>query len=163
MTIKLVVFDADKTLWSHHNVSSLSLPFRLVNCDTLADANGETFWLFQGIRELLEELRTKHIIMTIASWNKPEPVKEALRLFEINPFFMIVKAEFHPDKHHMIESTISELAEKGTKIRPNEILYIDDRTIHLENVRKMLGPIHFIQMWVDVKKPRDICEFLEKL
>jgi magnesium-dependent phosphatase-1 len=146
MNIKLAVFDADKTLWSHPNVSDLALPLRLINTNMLADANGEEFQLFDGIRELLSKLQAKSILMTIASWNKPEPVREALRLFEIDSFFTIVKAEFHPEKHQMIANTILELADRGIEVRPNEILYIDDRTIHLENIRKKLGPINFIQM-----------------
>ena len=43
MTIKLVVFDADKTLWTHSDISSLILPFKLVSSNILTDANGETF------------------------------------------------------------------------------------------------------------------------
>lgn len=162
MNIKLAVFDADKTLWSHPNVSDLALPLRLVDSNTIADANGEEFQLFDGIRELLSKLHAKGVLMTIASWNKPEPVSEALRLFKIESFFTVVKAEFHPDKHRMIENTILELADMGIEVRSNEILYIDDRTIHLEKIRKSLGPIQFIQMWVDVKTPKEIIEILEK-
>ena len=69
MTIKLVVFDADKTLWTHPDVSSLVLPFKLASRDVLTDVNGETFRLFDGIRELLEGLENRRVINAIASWN----------------------------------------------------------------------------------------------
>jgi len=156
LAIKLVVFDADKTLWSHPNASSLTLPFKLVNENVISDANGETFHLFDGTREMLGKLQKRKIIITVASWNKPEPVNDALRLFGIDKFFKIVKAEFHPNKHLMIEDTLLELSEEGIKLEPDEILYVDDRTIHLEQVRSRIGAIHFIQMGVDVEKPSEI-------
>lgn len=163
MAIKLVVFDADKTLWTHPDISSLFLPFKLVSRDSLTDANGETFQLFDGVRELLEALENRKVINTIASWNRPEPVKDALRLFGIDHFFKIVKAEFHPEKYLMIESIISELARTGIEFNVHEILYVDDRILHLEQIRKKIGPIHFIQMWVDVKAHNEIMEYVEKL
>lgn len=163
MTIKLVVFDADKTLWTHPDVSSLVLPFKLVSRDSLKDANGETFQLFDGVRELLEGLGNRKVISTIASWNRPEPVREALRLFAIDQFFKIVKAEFHPNKYLMIESIILELARTGIEFNAREILYVDDRTLHLEQIRKRIGPINFIQMWVDAKAHNEIMEYLEKM
>ena len=163
MTIRLIVFDADKTLWTHPDISSLVLPFKLVSRDSLTDANGETFQLFDGVRELLEGLENRKVISTMASWNKPEPVKEALRLFGIDQFFKIVKAEFHPEKYLMIESIISELARTGIEFNAHEILYVDDRTLHLEQIRKKIGPIHFIQMWVDVKTHNEIMEYVEKM
>jgi magnesium-dependent phosphatase-1 len=163
MTIKLVVFDADKTLWTHPNVSSLVLPFKLVSRDSLKDANGDTFQLFDGVRELLEGLENRKVINTVASWNRPEPVKEALRLFAIDQLFKIVKAEFHPDKYLMIESIISELARKGIEFNAHEILYVDDRTLHLEQIRKKIGSLHFIQMWVDAKAHNEIMEYVEKM
>ena len=163
MAIKLVAFDADKTLWTHPDISSLILPFKLVNKDIIKDANGETFQLFDGIRELLESLENKKVIIAMASWNKPEPVEEALRLFAIDQFFKIVRAEFHPDKYLTIESIISELARMGIELNAHEILYVDDRTLHLEQIRKKIGSIHFIQMWVDVKAPNEIMEYVEKM
>ena len=163
MVIKLVVFDADKTLWTHSDVSSLVLPFERVSRDILKDANGETFQLFNGVRELLEGLGNRKVINTVASWNKPEPVEEALSLFEINQFFKIVKAEFHPDKYLMIESIVSELAGTGIEFKAHEILYVDDRTLHLAEIRKKIGPIHFIQMWVDVEAHNEIMEYVEKM
>lgn len=163
MAIKLVVFDADKTLWSHPNVSDLTLPFKLVNPDVVSDAKGDTFHLFDGIREMLKTLQELGIITTVASWNKSEPVKQALQLFSIGKFFKVVKVEFHPNKHLMIESTLSELAEDEVKPKPEEILYVDDRDLHIDKVRERVGLIHFIQVWVDAKKPGDILEYVEEL
>ena len=111
----------------------------------------------------MEGLKNRGVIVAIASWNKPEPVKEALRLFAIDQFLEIVRAEFHPDKYLMIESIISELARMEIELNAHEILYVDDQTLHLERIRKKIGPIHFIQMWVDVKTPNEIMEYIEKM
>lgn len=160
MGIKLVVFDADKTLWSHSNVSDLTLPFKLVRRGVISDANGETFHLFEGIVRVLEELQNRNVIVALASWNKLQQVEEALRLFEIDKFFKFVKAEFHPKKHLLIEAILSELSQKGVRIRPVEILYVDDRTLHLKQVRRTVGPLRFLHMWVDAKTPAGILEHL---
>jgi magnesium-dependent phosphatase-1 len=162
LPVKLVVFDADKTLWSHPNVSELTLPFKLVNTGVVSDARGETFHLFNGIRDVLTTLQKRNIMITVASWNKPEPVKKALELFNIDRFFRNVKAEFHPSKHLMIERTLLELAGDGVKLKPEEILYVDDRDLHVDKIREKIGAIHFIQMWIDAKKPEEILEYVEK-
>jgi magnesium-dependent phosphatase-1 len=67
MAIRLVIFDADKTLWTHSDISRLVLPFRLVSRDVITDANGESFQLFDGVRELLEGLESKRVLITMAS------------------------------------------------------------------------------------------------
>ncbi len=162
MTIKLVIFDADKTLWSHPDVSSLALPFKLVDRNLISDANGETFHLFDGIRHILSELQKRCIILTIASWNKPKPVKEAMQLFGIAHFFKLVKAEFHPNKHLMIADILSTLSKEGINLEPQEILYVDDRDLHLNKIKEKIGPLRFVQMWVDAKTPNKILDYIEK-
>jgi predicted phosphatase len=63
----------------------------------------------------------------------------------------------------MIESIISELARIGIELNAREILYVDDRTLHLEKIIKMVGPVHFIQMWLDVRTPNEIVDYVEKM
>ena len=129
----------------------------------VSDANGETFHLFNGIRDVLTTLQKRNIMITVASWNEPEPVKKALELFSIDKFFRTVKAEFHPNKHLMIKHTLLELAGDGVKLKPEEILYVDDRDLHVDKVKEKVGAIHFIQMWIDAKKPEEILEYVEKV
>ena len=50
----------------------------------------------------------------------------------------------------------------GVKLKPEEILYVDDRDLHVNKVREKVGAIHFIQMWIDAKKPEEILEYVEK-
>jgi len=160
VTIKLVIFDADKTLWSHHNVSALTFPFKLLDKDTISDAKKQTFHLFEGIRELLSELQQRNILIALASWNKPEPVEKALQLFAIAKFFSIIEAEFHPNKHLLIKEILSDLSKEGVELRTEEILYVDDRKLHLTKTLREVGQLHFLQMWVDTKNPDDVLKYI---
>ncbi|KPV63272.1 MAG: Acid Phosphatase [Candidatus Bathyarchaeota archaeon BA1] len=160
MGIRLIILDGDGVLWDHQDLSALSLPFSLIDQDTIVDANGEKVCLIRGIRELLKSLVKQGVIVTLASWNKPEHVTWALQLFRIDRYFRVVEARFHPEKHLMIKSILKRLIDEGVTLGPNEILYVDDRTVHLVNVRKEVGDVHFLQMHVDIKNPLEIVKYL---
>lgn len=42
------------------------------------------------------------------------------------------------------------------------MIYIDDRTLHLDKIKKRTPDIRFIQMWVDVKNFEELREYLMK-
>ena len=161
MVIRLVVFDADRTLWDHSDISSLTLPFKKVDKNSLIDANEVSLNLFNGIRELLKELRKRGIIIALATWNKPEQIFEAIHLLEIEEFFKIIKAEFYPNKHLLIKKILSKLLKEGIQIKPSEVLYIDDQKRHLKDIHDTIGKVAFIQMWKDVKAPSEILAYLQ--
>lgn len=161
LSIRLVVFDADKTLWDNPNASSLELPFKRVGEDSLVDARGNRLNLFSSIRELLQVLRSEGIVLALATWNKPEQIKEALRILELEPFFRYVAAEFHPRKHLLLRETLKNLSDEGTHLKPEEILYVDDRDIHLKDIRKTVGRVAFLQMWKDVTHPNEILSYVK--
>ncbi len=158
--IRLVVFDADGTLWEHRDISSLSLPFNKIDENTLIDRNGVEIRLFPGVKELLNELTARGVIVSMASWNKPELVFEALRKFGIADYFTHPKVEFHPNKHEMMKKLLTDLAAEGTTVKPEEILYVDDQTRHIEKVRKEIGMVKFLQFGVNIAKIVDVLKFL---
>jgi len=160
MKIRLVILDGDGVLWDHQDLSALSLPFRLSNQDTIVDANGERVRLLKGVRKLLRTLAKQGIIVTLATWNKPEHVTQALQLFKVNEYFRVVEARFHPDKHLMIKNILEKLMNEGVMIEPNQMLYVDDRTVHIADVRKEIGDVHFLQMHVDVKDLLEILRYI---
>ncbi|MDH5770118.1 MAG: magnesium-dependent phosphatase-1 [Candidatus Bathyarchaeota archaeon] len=162
MVIRLVVFDADMTLWDHFDVSSLKLPFKRVDENSLVDAKGASFSLFNGIRELLQELKKMRIMVALATWNKPEHVSEAIHLLEMEQFFTSVESEFHSGKHLLIKKILSKLSKEGIQVKPGEILYVDDRNIHLRDIRDTVGKVAFLQMWKDVKAPYEILAYLQR-
>ena len=158
--IRLVVFDADGTLWEHGDISSLTPPFDSIDEGVLVDRNGVELRLFPHVKELLEELKARGVIVSMASWNKPEPVFEALRQFGIADYFAHPKVEFHPNKHKMMKKLLADLAAEGTAVKPEEILYVDDQTRHIEKVRKEIGAVKFLQFGIDIAKITDVLKFL---
>ena len=160
MEICLVVLDADGTLWDHEDITILTLPFKRISEDSIIDIKGECVNLKNDVRELLRELKKRGIFVTLVTWNKPEHVYQALRLFGIEKYFDYVKAEFHPNKHLMIKEILQSLEKKGIKLKPEQILYVDDRTVHLEDIRREIGNIRFIQMNKDIKNLLEVLRYL---
>jgi len=159
--IRLVIFDADMTLWNHPDVSSLTLPFKKVDKNSLIDAKGEALRLFDGVRDVLRGLKERGLIVSLVTWNKPEHVYEAIRLLEIDKLFSFIEVEFAPNKHLLIARILERLSEKGVQLEPHEILCIDDDTRHLKDICDKIGRVIFLQMWEDVKEPREILAYID--
>jgi len=158
--IRLVVFDADGTLWEHSDISSLSPHFSKIDENTLIDRDGIEIRLFPDVRRLLNELTARGIVVSMASWNKPEPVFEALRKLDILHYFTHPKVEFHPNKHEMMKGLLTGLEAEGTAVKPEEILYIDDQMSHIEKIRKDIGAVNFLQFGVDITTIIDVLKFV---
>jgi len=161
MAIKLVVLDCDGTLWDHLDVSSLTPPFRQVAPDSVEDAQGVRVTLFGGTRALLAGLQQRGIVISAASWNHPQPVFQIFHLLDIGRYFRYPQVEFHPDKAAMISRLLQTLAAEGLALQPNEVLYVDDRTLHIEHVRQTVGDVHFLQMGVDIAGPEGVLTYVE--
>lgn len=160
MAVKLVILDCDLTLWDHHNASELRLPFARVDATTVQDADGVPVRLLPGARELLEALRAQGILISVASWNKPEPVFAILDLLGLTGFLTHPKVEFHPYKERAVAALLQDLAAEGVIVRPEEVLYIDDRPLHLRRVRAAVGPVRTLQPGVDIRDLRDVLNLL---
>lgn len=160
MNIKLVIFDADKTLWDHPDISSSNPPFKRINEDTLVDTTGSEIHLYKQVREMLQGLKEQNVIISLASWNTPKPCFEALQQLDLLKHFKHPKVQPHPKKHKMIKELLEDLKEDGIEVKPDEILYVDDKKKHLDDVRKQTGEIRFLQMWVDVKDHLEILEYI---
>jgi len=160
LSIKLIIFDADKTLWDHPDVSSANPPFQRINENTLVDTIGSEIHLYKGVREMLQRLNEQGIIVSLASWNAPESCLEALQKLAVLKYFRHPKVQPHPEKYRMIKELLEDLREEGIKIELSEILYVDDKSRHLGDIRRQVGEIRFLQMWVDVKDHSEILEYI---
>ncbi|MEM3403487.1 MAG: magnesium-dependent phosphatase-1 [Nitrososphaeria archaeon] len=161
--IKLIIIDADCTIWSHHNASSLIPPFKLLSKDLIEDRYGSKIKLNGRFREFLEFSRDNGIILSIASWNQPENVLELLSMFSIIHYFAFPTIEPHPNKSHMIQKIVSNLRKKGIRIYPEEILYIDDRDIHLKEVRDTFEYVSFIKYGSDVENWQEVIDMVKNV
>jgi magnesium-dependent phosphatase-1 len=162
MSIKLVVFDCDNTLWDHDDVSTLRPPFRKVDDRTVADARGELVRLTPGARETLETLRRRGVMVSIASWNRPEPAFAIFELLDLRKYFTHPKVEFHPHKDRMIAALLAELATDGIVVGPEEILFVDDRPEQLSRVRDGVGPVRILQTGVDLTDLRHVVRVVDE-
>ncbi|GAB6103022.1 magnesium-dependent phosphatase-1 [Thermococcus atlanticus] len=159
--MKLLVLDLDGTLWDHEDASRLVPPF-LVSSDGegVVDAYGEELVLFPGVRDFLEWAKER-FLLSVASWNLEEfvrPILEALGLWD---YFVFPKIEGHPDKASMIERTLLELKAAGYTV--DGVIYVDDRTIHVDEVVNAIPDLKFIHMWTDVKSFEELKKMLEVL
>jgi len=161
MAVRLVIFDCDRTLWDHVDVSALRPPYRRIDGETVADSRGERVRLFPGVRDVLETLQSRGILISIASWNRPEHVFPIFELLELASYFTHPKVEFHPRKEMMIEALLAQLAAGGHRLRPDEVLFVDDRLVNLQRVREALGPVRTLQAGVEITDVRAVLGYLE--
>ncbi|NJD98389.1 magnesium-dependent phosphatase-1 [Thermococcus sp. LS1] len=155
--MKLLVLDLDGTLWDHEDASLLMLPYEFYD-DYLVDAYGEELHLFPGVREFIE-WASERFILSIASWNLEEKVRPILEGFGLWNYFLFPKIEGHPDKANMILTTLWQLKSIGYEIE--EVIYVDDRTLHLDKVLSKVPNVDFIHMWVDIKSFDELRKLLE--
>ena len=150
MAIRLVILDCDRTLWEHEDVLMLQAPFTRVDGQTVQDARGEQVRLAAGARELLDALRQRGILISLCSWNRADLVFAILDLLGLTPYFVHPKVEFHPHKDRMIAALLAELAQEGTVLQPEEVLFVDDNPMMLEKVRQGVGAVHTLRAQLDV-------------
>jgi len=160
--VRLVILDLDLTLWDHWNVTALARPFRRISDEAVEDERGVRVSLYPGVRWLLDSLRTRGLIIACASWNDPQPVEEIFNLLDLGHYFDYRKVEPHPHKQQTISALFAELAASGVRLAPDEVLYVDDRTIHLDAVREAVGPIRFLQYGVDIQSLDEVLRYLDQ-
>jgi magnesium-dependent phosphatase-1 len=117
--------------------------------------------LLSGARDLLETLRDRGILISIASWNDPAPVFEILDRLGLRSFLTAPRAQPHPHKDQMVTDIMRELAGRGAALDPKEILFVDDRLLHLRSVRAAVGPIRTLQAGVDIHDLREVLKHLD--
>jgi len=156
--MRLLVLDLDGTLWDHEDASILDPPFEFRG-DRLIDSTGQELCLFPGVREFLE-WASERFTLSIASWNLKEKVRPILEGFGLWDYFLFPKIEDHPNKADMIRRTLEELALIGYTVE--DVIYVDDRDVHIDDIKVILPEVDFIHMWVDVKSFEELRELLER-
>lgn len=156
----LLLMDLDGTMWDHKNVSALTPPFRRVSSTAVQDAEGVSVSLYPDAVEIVKWARERGALVSSLSWNEPEKALGVLEAFGIRDLFHYHLVENHPRKHEMILKLLPLLRSEGLEIPLCRILYIDDRTIHLEDIYRHVGRIGFLQAWKDF---RSCSEAVEKI
>lgn len=159
--IRAIVFDADKTLWDHHNISEFEEPLKLVDANTLEDSKGRVLHLFPDVRETLKELKNRGYILGLATWNFEDKANKVLATLDLLQYFDIIVARPYPYKFLMLSQIIIEInAKTNLKIKPNQILFLDDRRGHFGNIWLYLGDVKCLEMWKDITRYSEIFSIL---
>ncbi len=156
--VKVVFLDLDGTVWDHSDISSLIPPFRVVDDDVIKDRAGVEVRLRVGVREFLRFVRDLGLVVAALSWNDPEIALEALKAFKLVNYFDRLYIEPHPHKGLVMLKAIKELG-----VEPEEVIYVDDRDIHLGEVRELVGNVKFIQFGKDVSGFKELKELIAGL
>lgn len=155
MSCWILFVDLDGTLWDNLDISMLEPPFRRVSEDIIVDSGGVKVRLFADMIKLIEEARKCGAFVSALSWNVKENAVEALRAFNIIHLFDYLAIEPHPDKGLMALEALKEASRRGCS-EPCTIIYVDDRDIHLESMRRRLGDsFKFLRAWRDFKGLED--------
>jgi len=152
--IKLVIFDADETLWHVEEgyASTLVLPLRKVNDGLVIDAVGVKVWLFHGVRELLEGLRRRGVIVSLASANDEEPnkVKLLLELFGIMRYFSFPQVNWQK-KSQNVRKIVELVREKlGVNLDFEEVIFIDDSEFNVTDVKNRCPGVKAFRVGRDI-------------
>lgn len=113
-----------------------------------------------GVREVLDALRACGTLISVASWNHPEPVLAIFEALGLAQYFTRHKVEFQPYKEKAIAMLLEELAADGVALRPEEVLFVDDRMLHFNRIRRFVGPVRTLLVGVDVTGLRDVLTHL---
>lgn len=148
----LLFLDLDGTLWDHLDVSMLKPPFFKVKPDLVRDSEGVLIRLHYDIVKLLEWAKDDGALVSTLSWNKPSHALGVLEAFSLIKLFDYHGIEPHPAKEEYALKVVKTIEkEHGIKLKPCQIVYIDDRRIHVEGMVRKLGPIIFLQAWTDFR------------
>jgi magnesium-dependent phosphatase-1 len=166
MPIRLVVLDADESLWKGR-VGRMELPFERLDENTVSDSCGQTVALHPKTRGLLVELRKSGIAIGMASWNYQNKAEEALNLLGILEFFpdplRKIWHERGTMKHLMIQEIVEEVRKKNPSLKYSEVLFYDDDRSYFNRVHRLVSPdIHCVQAGVDLGLPYEILGYVAR-
>lgn len=162
--IRLVVFDADETLWSIEEgyASTLVLPLRKVDDDLVVDALDVSVQLLPGVRRLLDELSRRGVIISLVSANDEEPnkVEMLLELFGIRDYFSFPQVNWQR-KSRNVRRIVELVREKmGVDLDFAEVLFVDDSEFNVMDVKGGCPGVRVLQVGRDIPS---ITLLLEKL
>ena len=154
----MVILDLDETLWDHEDASLLHPPFEKTSIDEVSDSHGVAVKLRPGARDFLSVCGEKGVIISVASWNRPEIVLPLLRALSLEETFTHPAIEFHPDKVGMIKRVFDALRSGGVDVAQDRTVFIDDREEMVRAVQRAFPRITVLRFGTDVKTFGDLAQ-----
>jgi len=159
----LLLMDLDGTMWDHKDISKLNPPFKKVREDVISDLNGVLVKLNKDMLKLLIWARDNGALISTLSWNIPEKALNALEAFGIIGYFDYLVIEDTDRKDTMIIKLLKRIEEDlGIRFNIDKIVYIDDLTIHINDIYKNIGKIKFYQIGVDFNDFEEAKDIISK-
>ncbi len=146
----IVFSDLDGTLWDHMDVSSLTPPFKRIDKKTIVDSNGIMVRIYNDTVYLLTTLRKCGAIVSSLSWNEPHIALEVIDSLGLNFLFDYHLIANHPFKYILATQLLSKLRAKY-HIEPELVVYLDDRDIHLPEMRSFIANLLYLRPWVEFR------------
>ncbi len=142
----LLLIDLDGTLWSHTDISLLTPPFKKIDENVIIDRYGERIELNREMVKFIEWARANHAVTSTLSWNIYEIAYEAIKAFGVDGMFDYFMIDTTPRKDLMIKNLLYRIKkDMGIDIAPEQMVYIDDRDIHIDDIWSNVGKVFFIR------------------
>ena len=140
LTMKLVAFDGDDTLWTPMSGVNLSdrtptdaagdphFTYSQLDNDHLTARrnDGALFALRPEARDVIASLRARGVLVGVISYNHEANVRRILDAFGLLGQIDFVVAEWHTNKDRMLARMISTARQDGISVEPSEVLLVDD-------------------------------------
>jgi len=139
----VVFIDLDGTIWDHEDISQTTPPYTC-NGDVLVDSKGTVVKLHSGVRSFIALLKNAGLKIFTLSWNDPAKALRALECLGLKNLFDGHAISNHPHKHLEMLKVLRALE---VPVKPCQVIYIDDRDIHVSEIVKSVGDVWFIHMW----------------
>ena len=143
----LLATDIDGTLWDHLDISTVAPPYFEDGRGRLRSADGTRVQLIPEAIDFVRWCRRNGAIVASLSWNMPERVFPAIQVLGISDLFDYHATEFTDEKHERLLDLLNRLRARGIVIPPRRVVYVDDRDIHIESIRKRVGEVVFVHIW----------------
>jgi magnesium-dependent phosphatase-1 len=146
----LLAADIDGTLWDCLDISLVAPPYFADGKGRLRSADGTIVRLIPEAISFVSWCRRNGAKVTSLSWNIPERVFPAIEILGISNLFDFHATEYTDEKHERLFDLLAKLRRSGVVIPPERVVYVDDRDIHIESIRKKVGDVVWIHIWKEV-------------
>jgi len=146
----LLATDIDGTLWDCLDISLVAPPYFADGTGRLRSANGTIVRLIPEAVDFVRWCRRNGARVASLSWNIPERALPAIQVLGISDLFDFHATEYTEAKHERLFDLLGKLRRRGIVIPPQRVVYVDDRDIHIESIRKKVGEVVWIHIWKEV-------------
>lgn len=152
----IVFFDLDGTLWDHLDISKTNPPFTKTSDVEIKDSKGACITLIPGAVDFVKWVKANGGIISTCSWNIYSIAMSALDTFSLTSLFDFQKISMDSRKYLSIQKLIEQISNDGKEVRQDMLFYLDDRDIHIKDIKEKFPDITFFHMWKEIMSFEDV-------